>query len=161
MEKIDINDPINYMLSEHFSLYDLIRSGSAEKLGIDNNPLTNGDKNPIVDNLKILCETILEPLYDLLGPLKINSGYRSPEVNKAVGGSNRSQHRYGKAVDFVCSLSVEDTFQTIIKNNLDYDQLLQEFDRWTHISYDKDKETQRRSTLRVVSKNGKITYLPA
>ena len=82
-------------LSKNFSLAELIRSNTAVTLGLDNSP-----PKSVIDNLKTLCERILQPLRDFFGvPITISSGYRCAALNKAVGGSSSSQHMTGEAAD--------------------------------------------------------------
>lgn len=111
-------------LSKHFSLTELTTSNTAIRKGIDNTPSTE-----VVKNLKELCTKVLEPLrVSVDKPIKITSGYRSPQLNKLIGGAKNSQHIEGKAADIhVDGMSTEELFQ-FIKNKFVYDQLIQEFD---------------------------------
>lgn len=112
-------------LSPHFTLAEFVRSSLATRKGIDNTPSAT-----ITENLKSLCLNVLEPLRISLGkPIRISSGYRSPMLNKAVGGSRSSQHMFGLAADiYVDGMSTEELFQYIIHNQIPFDQLIQEFD---------------------------------
>jgi hypothetical protein len=83
-------------LSPHFTLAEFTRSGTAERLGIDNTP-----QGSALSSLRTLCVAILEPLRKSTGPLKVSSGYRSPEVNTAIKGSTSSQHCKGQAADVI------------------------------------------------------------
>ena len=132
-------------LSENFSLIEFISSETAMRRGIDNNP-TKAE----IDNLRALCENILQPLRDAYGkPINITSGYRSPKLNKAIGGSKTSQHSFGQAVDFqVPRLDYITVFEILKK--LPCDQIIWEFGdavapNWIHVSYTK---TPRRQILR-------------
>lgn len=134
-------------LSTHFSLAEFTDSQTAERLGLDNTP------GP--DELAAMRKTalVLEMVRSRLGgfPILISSGYRSPEVNKAVGGKENppSQHIRGEAVDFTCprfgppSLIAFTLAESV---EIPYDQLILEFDRWVHLSV---ASKPRRQALRV------------
>jgi|TARA_R100001443_G_scaffold114706_1_gene131074 hypothetical protein len=125
-------------LSTHFSLKELTRSQTAERKGIKNTP-NDGE----IENLKILCENILEPVREHYGiPFTPSSGFRCFDLNKAVGSSNKSQHITGQAVDFEIPGVPNMELALWIKEHLDYDQLLLEFYKesipdsgWVHCSY--------------------------
>ena len=143
-------------LTKHFSLSELASSPTAQKHGINNTP--NG---AIIDNLIIVCEG-LEVIRKEAGlPIVITSGYRSPELNKLVGGSKNSQHCEGQAVDFsIPGISIEDTFQLIKRlvkeGKLNVDQCIQEFDRWVHCSF--VYKGNKNEFLRAVKSKGKTIY---
>ena len=117
-------------LSQHFTLDELTISESADRLGLDNTP-----NNEALLNLRRLA-SFLEEVRKVLGkPIRINSAYRSPEVNKAVGGSATSQHCFGCAADIrVNDMTPDQVVRAIIAAKLPYDQVIREFDRWTHVS---------------------------
>ena len=142
-------------LSPNFSLEELTFSQTAIRRGIDNTPTKQGIKK-----LKTLCETILEPLRELIGkPIRISSGYRSPALNQAIGGSATSQHCHYEAVDFtVIGWTVEQTYQFIKHSGIPYRQLIQEFDSWIHIAMT-NGDSKKNENLRAVKKNGKAVYL--
>lgn len=120
-------------LSEHFTLEELTRSEVALRKGLDNTPTPE-----IVANLTELALG-LEKVRDLLGhPIHINSGYRGPKVNSAVGGSKNSAHMNGYAADFVCPAygNVSAICHAIMDSTIGYDQLIHEFGSWVHISFD-------------------------
>ena len=125
-------------LSTHFSLKELTRSQTAERKGIKNTP-NDGE----IENLKTLCENILEPVREYYGiPFTPSSGFRSFDLNKAVGSSSKSQHITGQAVDFEIPGVPNMELALWIKEHLDYDQLLLEFYKesipdsgWIHCSY--------------------------
>lgn len=123
-------------LTEHFTLSEFTRSGTAIRHGWDNEP----DDLAYV-NLKLLCIHVLEPLRRRFGCIKITSGYRSKEVNTAVGGVEFSQHRYGKAADvFVPNAEIGKKMFEFIRGNTDFDQLIYEYEKktgrhWLHVSY--------------------------
>ena len=122
-------------------------SRTATRLGIDNKP---NEKQ--LQNMVTVAEEIFEPLRTWVGgPIKINSFFRSPELNKAIGGSSKSQHCHGQAID------IDDTFGratnaemfNFIKENLDFDQMIWEFGdnenpNWVHVSYVSPTENRRR-----------------
>lgn len=123
-------------LSKNFHLSEFLISQTASRLQLDNTPT-----NAVIKNLKLLCENILQPVREhYQKPVIISSGYRSPAVNRAVGGSSRSQHRFGQAADFtIPSVDNWDLAQWIWKN-LNYDQLILEFytggnSGWIHVGY--------------------------
>ena len=135
------------MLSKHVSLHEGVYSRTAERLGIKNDPTDDHLLNMIT-----ISEKVFEPLRKHVGgPIKINSFYRGPELNKAIGGSSKSQHCHGQAID------IDDTFGHAsnaemykwIKENLDFDQMIWEFGtddnpNWVHISYvSKDNNRNR------------------
>lgn len=114
----------------------------------------------VVENLKKLCEHVLQPLRDHIGKsIRVTSGYRCKRLNKAIGGSVTSQHSEGKAVDIeVDGFTNEELFNFIVNLKLPFDQLILEFppNGWIHISYD-DKRN-RREKLIATKKGGKTIY---
>lgn len=144
-------------LTKNFSLAELTKSQTAARKGLDNTP------TPLVEkNLKHLAVAILQPLRDKIGkPIVINSGYRSPSVNKAVGGSDTSAHRFGHAVDLIVpayaggdvkklALFIE---KFLKDNNIAFDQLIFEFDAWCHIGIKSGNNKQRGQVI-TINKNG-------
>jgi len=147
----------NKQLSTHFSLREMLTSQSAIRFKYDEQfyPPEN-----VIENLDQLCKKILEPLRIRLNkPIRISSGYRCLRVNSKIGGSKTSQHMVGEAADIqVMSMSVEALFQFIKSENLPFDQLIQEFDSWVHISFSAEP---RRQVLRAIKQgNGHTKYLP-
>ena len=148
------------MISEHVSYKEGVYSTTATRRGIDNVP--NDEQ---LANMGLIAEKIFEPLRKYVGgPVKINSFFRSVKLNKAIGGSNRSQHCKGQAID------IDDTFGVVansdmynyIKNNLDFDQLIWEFGdddnpNWVHVSY-VSKEDNRNRCLRASKSGGATLY---
>lgn len=129
---------INDKLSMHFTLKEFLDSQTASRRRIPNIP------NEVqVKNMKILCAKLLEPVRKGIRETKrsnallmISSGFRSSELNKAVGGSKISQHMKGQAVDmYVWGVSLFDTFKYICESGIEFDQLIWEYDGWIHISY--------------------------
>mgnify|MGYP006404025749 FL=1 len=124
-------------LSNNFSLSEFTYSNKAKKLGIDNTP-----SKEAIDNLQELVTFVLQPLRDRFGPITISSGYRSPELNKAIGGSTTSDHCLGCAADFEVQSQDNRVMAQWIANNLDFKQLILEFyhagdmhSGWIHCSY--------------------------
>lgn len=122
-------------LSKHFTLAEFLRSDTANRLGIENTPTAEHLKNLGV------TATNLEKVRKLLGnkPIIITSGYRNPELNKAVGGVPNSDHALGFAADFVCPRfgSAFDIAQHLADSDLEFDQLIYEqgYSDWVHISF--------------------------
>ena len=124
-------------LSKNFHLREFTKSITATRNDISNEPTNNH-----ILNLKSLCVNVLQPLRDKIGkPIRISSGYRSPALNKFIGGSSRSQHCQGRAVDIeimINGVECNEELWNILYNSslIDYDQLINEFDlSWIHISY--------------------------
>ena len=145
-------------LSRNFSLSELIKSDTAIRLGIDNNP--NADQ---IEKLKLLCENILQPTRDEWGVVSVSSGYRSPELCVAIGSSERSQHARGQAADFECHTVDNKQLFEWVTNELDFDQAILEFytgtpeSGWLHVSYNKDGN--RKQKLRAFRNDaGKTQY---
>lgn len=118
----------------NFTISELIKSDTAEKNGLNNTPDINS-----LDNLLELIFYVLQPLREKLGkPIIITSGFRSGKVNELVGGVDNSQHLYGQAVDFVVNgMTPEQVVEFVKKSGIEFDQLINEYDQWTHISYNK------------------------
>ncbi len=129
-------------LSDNFTLEEMIFSRTALDNDIDNTP-----DDDVINNLKSLCENLLEPLRGKLGkPIHILSGYRSEELNRAVGGVRSSQHRFGQATDITVEGMGHPELFNLIKNNFYFDQLILEhvdedkpFSGWVHVSFCKGK----------------------
>lgn len=141
-------------LGEFFTLGELSISEYASRRGIDNTPPPE-----CAENLKLLVENVLDPLREHLGkPLVISSGYRSPLVNTAIGGSATSDHRFGRAADFTQpEMTVKAVASKIIELGLPFDQLIDEYGNWVHVSY--RAKGNRGQVLRARRINGKIVYL--
>ena len=135
----------------------MLRSQTATRMGFEEQFNPSQD---IIDNLRLLCENVLQPLRDSLGRgVFVNSGYRSPRTNEAVGGSKTSQHLSGQAADIeVGHLTIEQLYQRIKNSGLPFDQLIQEFDQWVHVSY--NAAGGRKQCLRAVRENGRVRYIP-
>ncbi|MGP1387857.1 MAG: D-Ala-D-Ala carboxypeptidase family metallohydrolase [Thainema sp.] len=135
-------DEGNIQLSRNFTLQDLIRSATADRLGIDNTP-----SPAVVANLRRLVQQILQPAWDVLGPLTITSGYRSPQLNAAVGGVPNSDHLSGYAADVVPVNGGTRRFAEWVVDNVPFDQVILEFGTlqspaWIHVSADPDNRRQ-------------------
>lgn len=117
----------------YFTLKELTRSSAAEANKLDNTP-----DEQAIKNLNALVDNVLDPLRKLYGkPIIVTSGYRSPEVNKAVNGASSSQHRLGEAADITVKSKGENKkLFNLIKDNLPFDQLINEHNySWVHVSY--------------------------
>ena len=161
-------------LSEHFLLSEFTRSSTAERLGIDNSlDASNPLDQDVINNLRNLCEQILEPLREFAGqPIIISSGYRCPQLNIKVGGVYSSQHTLGEACDIriplydftgeqgqrFTNIDILDRWFTWIMNNCDYDQLIKETsDRriyWIHVSCRANKNRNRHQVIHFMQKGG-------
>ena len=144
-------------LTSHFTLYEMLLSQTAARFRYDEQ---FEPSDAIVNNLRTLCQNILEPLRHTLNqPVKVSSGYRCERVNTKVGGSKTSQHLVGEAADIVVfTMTVDGLFEFIKQSGLPFDQLIQEFDRWVHVSF---RPNPRREPLRAIKLgNGHTKYLP-
>jgi hypothetical protein len=147
-------------LSPNFTLKELTKSDTATRLGIDNTP-----DDATIENLKLLCEMVLQPVREHFGKsVTVNSGYRSPESNAAVGGSKTSDHCKGQAADIEIDGLPNPELAQWIMDNLDYTQLILEFytqgqpnSGWVHVSY--DPNNLKKQELTAVKVAGKTTYL--
>ena len=149
----------NGYLTKNFSYQEMIKSSTAQRMGVSNEATREH-----VINLVNLCNYILQPVRDEFGPIRINSGYRSPALNSKVGGSKTSQHCNGEAADFESSRISNPELATWIAKNLDFDQLILEFydgkdpnSGWIHCSYKKDGNN-RGKTLTALRVKGKTQY---
>ena len=149
------------MISKHISYREGVYSITATRRGIDNTP--NDEQ---LNNMELVAEEVFEPLRSYVGgPIKINSFFRCPELNTAIGGSSKSQHCKGQAID------IDDTFGRItnaetyhfIKEHLDFDQLIWEFGdddnpNWVLVSY-VSPEDNRNRCLKAYRDKGKTKYM--
>ena len=130
-------------LSKNFTLSEITKSNTAKRLGIDNAP-----NQEHLNNMQILIRDLIQPLRDALGPIRITSGYRNPTLNRAIGGSTKSQHCKGQAVDIqfwkkgeMCNKEIYDW---VLKEGIEFDQMINEFDfAWIHISLRPDNKNRR------------------
>ena len=158
-------------LSRNFTLQELIKSDTAVRLDINNNP-NSGQ----IEKLKDLCENILQPVRDHFGRVKVTSGFRSVALCEAIGSSARSQHAKAEAADFECVGVDNAELFDWIKSNLSPDQLILEFytpgepnSGWIHASYVqfqpraqylrayRDKETRKTKYLPITGKAVDLT----
>lgn len=147
-------------ISQHISYKEGIKSNTALRMGIDNIPSVYEKQN-----MEIVAEKIFEPLREWVGgPIRINSFYRCDTLNKAIGGSSRSQHCEGRAIDLddVHGYKTNAEMFDYIKNNLNFDQLIWEFGSdenpdWIHVSYISE-DGNRQRCLRAQKLNGKTNY---
>jgi len=147
-------------LSNNFSLAELVKSQTAERCGIDNDP----DKEHI-ESLQKLCDEILQPIRDYFQkPVMISSGYRSPELSQKIGSSSRSQHCKGEAADIEIAGVSNKELADFINDNLNFDQVILEFHNpdeinsgWVHVSYVGDRN---RSEYLLAERDdyGKVRY---
>ena len=147
-------------LSKNFTLQEFTKSQTAERRGIDNTPVEGH-----IENAKALFENVVQPVRDNFGVTIINSGYRSGDLNYAIGGSNTSQHCKGQAVDIECPGTPNYDVAKWIEENLEFDQLILEFytpgipdSGWVHVSY--KTEDNRKGVLTAMKENGKTIYKP-
>ena len=148
-------------ISKHVSYKEGVYSITALRLGLKNDP-----SDVHLANMRLISEKVFEPLrMHVGGPIKINSFYRGPELNKAIGGSSKSQHCNGQAID------IDDTYGHAtnaemyhwIKENLNFDQMIWEFGddnnpAWVHVSYVNDNDNRNRC-LKAYRENGKTKYM--
>ena len=136
-------------LSKNFTYEEFIRSSTAERMGIDNRPKTKEEEKKVIENLRNLCLEVLQPLRDYVGaPVHINSGYRCPELNVAVGGVKNSQHCRGEACDIrIASPKQGREWAAWIEDNCRFDQMLLERNKnggvWLHVSCKRDEKANR------------------
>jgi hypothetical protein len=138
-------------LTPHFTLDELTASESAERNGWDNSP-----NDAELENLKRLAD-FLEQVKVVLGgkPVMINSAFRSKKVNDSVGSKDTSQHRIGCAADIrVPGMTPDEVVRKIIASGISYDQVIREFDRWTHISIPNSVDTGPRKQALIIDKAG-------
>ena len=130
-------------LSKNFTLSEITKSNTAKRLGIDNAP-----NQELLNNMQILIRDLIQPMRDALGPIRVTSGYRNPTLNRAIGGSTKSQHCKGQAVDIqfwkkgeMCNKEIYDW---VLKEGIEFDQMINEFDyAWIHISLRPDNKNRR------------------
>tara|TARA_R100001163_G_scaffold1238_2_gene1815 strand:+ start:198 stop:659 length:462 start_codon:yes stop_codon:yes gene_type:complete len=148
-------------ISHNVSYAEAIHSNTAKRRGIDNTP------NPSqVENMKITAEKIFQPLREWVGgPIKINSFFRSPELNEKIGGSKTSQHCKGQAIDIddVYGHKTNAEMYNWIKENLNFDQMIWEFGtdmnpNWVHVSYVSEEDNRNRCLKAYKDERGRTKY---
>ncbi len=143
-------------LTAHFTLEELTASETAERNGWDNSP-----NDQELANLVRLAE-FLEQVKEVLAgkPIIISSGLRTKKVNDAVGSKDTSQHRIGCAADFrVPGMTPDEVVKAIVASGIGYDQVIREFDRWTHISIPNSINFSPRGQALIIDKGGTRPYL--
>ena len=143
-------------LSKNFTLSEITHSNTAKRLGI-----YNGPNKEHLRNIQVLINSLIQPMRSALGPIRVSSGYRNPQLNSAIGGSSRSQHCKGQALDLqfwkkgkMCNKEIYDW---VIKSNVEFDQMINEFDfAWIHISY--NENNNRKQILEAYKENNKTKY---
>jgi len=146
-------------LTQNFSLAEMTKSDTALRLDMDNTP---GDEE--IANLQALCENVLQPIRDAYGVgVKVNSGFRHPDVNGAVGGSKTSDHCKGMAADIEIPGVANADLAEWISENLEFRQLILEFytpgvpdSGWVHVSYNPDDN--KKQVMTAMKENGKTVY---
>ena len=144
-------------LSKNFLLSEVTRSNTARRLNISNAP---NEKH--LHNLQMLVRDLIQPMRNDLGPIRISSGYRNPELNRAIGGSSKSQHCKGEALDIqfwkdgeMCNKEIYDY---ILNSDMEFDQMINEFDfAWIHISL-KDKGNRKQVLEAYKDEDGDTKY---
>lgn len=149
-------------LTEHFTLEEMIVSPTAKRLGLSNTPTPEH-----IENMRYCCEKILEPVRAKFGPVTINSSYRAPRVNQAVGGSKTSQHVNGQAIDFEVKGVDNKKVADWVADNLEFDQVILEFysagdknSGWVHASIKKEGGNRKQRLIATKSKAGGTKYTP-
>ena len=145
-------------LSKNFTLSEITKSNTAKRLGIENVP----DKEHL-KNMQVLIRDLIQPIRDAIGPIRISSGYRNPQLNRAIGGSSKSQHCKGEALDLqfwkegkMCNKEIYDW---VIKSEIEFDQMINEFDfAWIHISLKSNGKNRRMVLEAYKDKDGDTAY---
>lgn len=152
-------------LTKNFTLDELTRSATASRLGLNNTP----DERATI-NLRQSARGLWQPVRDILGvPMRVSSGYRSPTLNRAIGGSTTSAHCYGLAIDFTAP-AFGDTRKVarylvaeLKERGIKFDQLILEFpdspNSWIHLGYKHPNGQQRGQVLTAVKRGGRTVYL--
>ena len=146
-------------LSNNFSLKEMTKSQTATRRGIDNDP---GEEEQ--GNLQQLCEQVLQKVREHFGkPVTVTSGYRSPELNKALGGSTTSDHCKGMAADIEIAGVPNHELAEWIKDNCEFRQLILEFytpgvpdSGWVHVSYNYEENLKK--VMTAMKENGRTVY---
>jgi NADH dehydrogenase FAD-containing subunit len=148
-------------ISKHITLTEATKSNTATRLGINNTP-----NEATIETMKLTAEKVFEPLREILGAIRVSSFYRSPDLNRAIGGSKSSQHCKGEAIDIDMDGTTVTNKQVFdfIKDNVNFDQLIWEFGTdanpdWVHVSYESTGK-QRKQILKAVKVGGATKYVP-
>ena len=145
-------------LSKNFVLSEITRSNTAKRLGISNEPTKKH-----MEGIQRIITNLVQPMRDALGPIRISSGYRNPQLNRAIGGSAKSQHCKGEALDLqfwkegeMCNKEIYDW---VIKSGIEFDQMINEFDyAWIHISLKNGGKNRRMILEAYKDKDGDTAY---
>ena len=145
-------------LSKNFTLPEIIHSNTAKRLGINNAP-----NKEHLKNMQVLVRDLIQPMRDVLGPIRISSGYRNPELNRAIGGSSKSQHCKGEALDLqywskgkMCNKEIYDW---VVKSGIEFDQMINEFDySWIHISLKSNGKNRKQILEAYKDSDGDTAY---
>jgi len=144
------------MIGRHFHLWEFVRSSTAARLGIPNEP-----SDEQVRNLRRLAEELLDPIRDALGPIRVTSGYRCAALNAAVAGSSAtSAHVLGLAADIIPvdvlsgQMRLADAMTWVAGSGLPFDQLIYEYGRWLHVGAALPGRTPRRQVLQKMTGSG-------
>ena len=145
-------------LSKNFTLPEIIHSNTAKRLGINNAP-----NKEHLKSMQVLVRDLIQPMRDVLGPIRISSGYRNPELNRAIGGSSKSQHCKGEALDLqywskgkMCNKEIYDW---VIKSEIEFDQMINEFDySWIHISLKSNGKNRKQILEAYKDSDGDTAY---
>ena len=148
-------------ISDHITYAEAIHSQTAKRKGIDNTPNPNQ-----IEAMKLLAEKVFEPLREWVGgPIKVNSFFRSPELNTKIGGSKTSQHCKGQAIDIddVYGYKTNSEMYHWIKENLSFDQMIWEFGtdtqpNWVHVSYVSEENNRNRCLKAYKDDMGRTKY---
>ena len=148
-------------ISDHITYAEAIHSQTAKRKGIDNTPNPNQ-----IEAMKLLAEKVFEPLREWVGgPIKVNSFFRSPELNTKIGGSKTSQHCKGQAIDIddVYGYKKNSEMYHWIKENLSFDQMIWEFGtdtqpNWVHVSYVSEENNRNRCLKAYKDDMGRTKY---
>ena len=144
-------------LSKNFSRAEIEHSNTAKRLGISNEM---SDKH--LENMQRVIDNLIQPMRDAIGPIRISSGYRSPKLNKAIGGSSRSQHSKGEALDLQFwekgKMNNKVIYDLVLESGVEFDQMINEFDfSWIHISL-KSRENRSQVLEAYKDEKGKTAY---
>ena len=144
-------------LSKNFSRPEIEHSNTAKRLGISNEM---SEKH--LESMQRLIDNLIQPMRDAIGPIRISSGYRSPKLNKAIGGSSRSQHSKGEALDLQFwekgKMNNRVIYDWVLESGVEFDQMINEFDfSWIHISL-KSRENRSQVLEAYKDEKGKTAY---
>tara|TARA_Y100000114_G_scaffold53678_1_gene48988 strand:- start:566 stop:1015 length:450 start_codon:yes stop_codon:yes gene_type:complete len=144
-------------LSKNFSRAEIEHSNTAKRLGISNEM---SEKH--LESMQRLIDNLIQPMRDAIGPIRISSGYRSPKLNKAIGGSSRSQHSKGEALDLQFwekgKMNNRVIYEWVLESGVEFDQMINEFDfSWIHISL-KSRENRNQVLEAYKDEKGKTAY---